>query len=294
MTAYPPETEKLLRHLPAMANMVRRIAVQAGEAIMVHYDASGFHGQVDHKADGSPVTIADLQADQIIRAELAQFFPGIPIVTEETADQADQAALAQAAHFWLVDGLDGTKSFRRGDPDFTVNIALIYEQNPLLGVVYAPALAEGYAGVLGDAPQAWRWHDDRDRDQPIQVRTIPPEGVILLTSITDGGPGPRLQPLIDRVKLARHLRRNSSIKFCDVAAGRADLYPRFRGNSYWDTAAGDAIVRAAGGTVVDMAGQALRYDPTSTDFANHGFIACNDFSYFAPILDDLREEGIVS
>lgn len=294
MVAYPPETEKILRHLPAMANMARRVAVQAGDAIMVHYDESGFHGLVEHKADGSPVTIADLAADQVIRTELTQHFPGIPLITEETADQVNRQAVAQADHFWLVDGLDGTKSFRRGDRDFTVNIALIHEQTPLLGVIYAPALGEGYAGVLGDAPQAWRWHDDRDRDQPIQVRPIPPEGVTLLTSITDGGPGPRLQPLIDRVKLARHLRRNSSIKFCDVATGRADLYPRLRGNSYWDTAAGDAILRAAGGTVVDLAGQALRYDPTSADFANHGFIACNDFSYFSPILDDLREEEVVS
>jgi 3'(2'), 5'-bisphosphate nucleotidase len=295
MGDYPAETAKFLKHLPAIAGIARRIAVAAGDAIMEHYSEIGYQGEVREKPDGSPVTLADLAADDLIRAALTDHFPGIPMVTEETFDRIDRAALADHPHFWLVDGLDGTKSFRRGAKEFTVNIALIENDAPVLGVVYAPALGEGFSGtVSGDDRAAIRWNDESEKDHDLRVRRIPPEGVTLLTSTTpDSGPSQRLQTLIDSMKIARHLRRNSSIKFCDVAAARADIYTRLRANSFWDTAAGDAILRAAGGTVTDLMGAPLRYDRNSIPFTNSGFIACNDPDYFLPVFADLFERKIL-
>lgn len=295
MADYPAQTANLLRHLPAVANIVRRITLAAGDAIMEHYSESGFHGEVIVKSDGSPVTIADYNADKIIREALAEEFPGIPMVTEETVGEIDRAALGGAPHYWLVDGLDGTKSFRRGSPDFTVNIGLIHDQSPVMGVIYAPALGEGFMGHTDDGGQALRWNDETERDHDIRVRRIPPEGVTLLTSTSSeqGGMSTLLAQVVEQVKMARHIRRNSSIKFCDIAAGRADIYTRFKENCFWDTAAGDAIVRGAGGHVTDLAGVPLMYDRNSTDFIRRGFIACNEIDYILPVFDDLRERNLL-
>jgi len=295
MAEYPASTAKLLRHLPAVAGIVRRIAFAAGDTIMEHYSEVGYQGEVMEKPDGSPVTAADLQADELIRNALMTEFPGIPMVTEETFDQVDREALASAPHYWLVDGLDGTKSFRRGGRDFTVNIALIHEDSPVMGVVYAPALGEGFAGAInGEDRMAIRWNDESERDHDLRVRSIPFDGVTLLTGTTnEAGPSPRLQALMDGMKVARHIRRNSSIKFCDIAAARADLYTRLRPNSFWDTAAGDAVLRAAGGIVTDLSGAILTYDRNSIGFTNQGFIACNDLDYFLPVFNDLYERKLL-
>lgn len=294
MSDYPAHTEKLLRHLPAMANIARRITLVAGDAIMQHYTPSGFDGDVIIKSDGSPVTVADYEADRIIREALAQEFPGIPMVTEETVHELDHATLT-TPHYWLVDGLDGTKSFRRGSPDFTVNIGLIEGDQPVMGVIYAPALGEGFLGCTTDGGQALRWNDETERDTEIHVRNVPAGGITLLTSTSSdqGSSSPLLNSVIDQIKLARHIRRNSSIKFGDVAAGRADVYTRFKENCFWDTAAGDAIVRAAGGSVVNLQGTPLTYDRKNTTFLHQGFVACNDLDYIWPVFEDLRERKLI-
>jgi 3'(2'),5'-bisphosphate nucleotidase len=287
---YAPTTDQLLQHPDAMMNIMRRAALAAGAAIMEHYDESGFQGDVKLKNDESPVTIADIAADEIIRAALAADFPGIPVVTEETVQDADHDHLGSTRHYFLVDPLDGTKSFRKGSPDFTVNIALIEKSEPKVGVVYLPAFSEGYAGHTFGEGTALRWHDDRTDDAAIMVRDIPPNGVTLLTSTSQHDHGP-MADLIASVKMARHLKRNSSLKFCEIAAGRADIYPRFKGINYWDTAAADAVLRAAGGFVVDFNGTPLLYDRSRKQFDLPGFVAGNDLDYLLPILIEMRSAG---
>ena len=284
--ALPEPTEKLLRHPEALLNTVRRIVLAAGDAIMAHYDEAGFQGKVYDKPDGSPVTEADYEADEIIRAGLAEALPGIPALTEETADDASAEELAAGDYYWAVDPIDATKEFRQGGQDFTVNIGLIYRHVPLLGVVYAPAHGEGCAGYAGDTPLATRWRDDNDRDYPLRVRAIPAEGITLLSSKSHKD-HPLINQMIEGVKLARHVRRASSIKFCEIASARADLYVRVRGLNFWDTAAGDAVLRAAGGHVIGFSGASLMYDPANGAYENACFAACTDPEYILPVLQEL-------
>jgi 3'(2'), 5'-bisphosphate nucleotidase len=290
MGIYPAHTEKLLNHLPAMTNIVRRIASAAGDVVMDHYDPSGFHGEVMVKDDGSPVTAADFAADAVIRDALASEFPGIPIITEETVDTRDHDLLGAAPHYWLVDPIDGTKHFRAGHKDFGVNIALIHHDVPVLGVIYAPAHGEGFAGHA--AGPAMRWLDDSEKEHEMRVRSLPAEGITLITNPTSKT-SPALQALIDQIKMARHVRRGSTLKFCEVAAARADLYPRFKETYYWDSAAGDIILRASGGHVMDMTGERLKYDRTRPSLSNTGFIACSDIEYAMPIFEDLRARDLL-
>lgn len=285
---YIPTTQKLLDHLPALAGVVRRVAVTAGDAIMEYFDEAGFQGTVDFKGDNSPVTIADTIADDIIRAGLADIARDIPVVTEETAHLVDHAALNATPHYWLVDGLDGTKAFRKGDPDFTVNIALIHHTTPVLGVIYAPALGDGYIGIVTDTSRAYKWNDDDMRDIDITVRHIPKNGLTLLTSTTQMH-SREATHLMESIKLNKHIKRHSSIKFCEIATGRADVMIAARDIYFWDTAAGDAIIRAAGGFAVDLFGQPLNYDRTVPHFVNFGLIAGNDLDYIQPIIEDLNQ-----
>jgi 3'(2'), 5'-bisphosphate nucleotidase len=288
MSFYPPKTEKLLRHLPAMTNIVRRVAGAAGEVVMDHYDPSGYHGDVMIKGDDSPVTAADFAADTLIRDVLATEFPGIPMITEETVETRDHDLLAAAPHYWLVDALDGTKQFREGHPDFSVQISLIHNDAPVLGVIYAPALGEGFAG--DSSGTSLRWRDGNDRDYETEVRRLPAEGLTLMTSLSSQI-NPITQMMVDQIKMARHMRRGSTLKFCE--AGRADLYPRFKETYFWDSAAGDIILRAAGGYVMNLRGEPLRYDRTHARLSNTGFIAGSDRDYIQPIFEDLQTRGVL-
>lgn len=265
--------------------MVRRAAAQAGDAIMELFDESGFQGQVDLKSDDSPVTEADRIADALIRAFLAEHFPNIPMLTEETVSTVDHDILNATPHYWLVDGLDGTKAFRKGDPDFTVNIALIHHDTPILGVIYAPAHGEGFVGVPGQL--AIKYRDENDREVPLQVRAVPREGVTLLTSTTPNTSA-FTTAFMNDLKIAKHIRRHSSIKYGDVAAARGDVMIAARDVYFWDSAAGDAIIRAAGGAGFDISGAPLRYDRTVPGFINRGVIACGDPDYLAPIIASLN------
>lgn len=288
MPAYPVVTEKILAHRAAVGGILRRIVMAAGDAIMEHYDPSGFHGDVTLKGDNSPVTPADLAADAIIAAALAEHFPGIPLISEETVHLLDRAQLADTPHYWLVDPLDGTRAFRNGEEDFTVNIALIEHDTPMVGAIYAPALGEGFIGWTGNHAGALRWRDDMQQDYELAVRAVPAEGVVILTSQT-GTLSPFAQNLMAQIKTRRHLKRSSSIKYCEIAAGRADVSVVTREIYYWDTAAGDAILRAAGGAMLALDGTPLRYDRTVPNLANVGLVACSDLEYFAPVIDELQD-----
>jgi 3'(2'), 5'-bisphosphate nucleotidase len=289
---YSKTTQQLLDHLPAMANVVRRIACAAGDEIMEHYDPSGYVGEVVTKGDNSPVTAADLAADQIICDQLSALFPDIPVLTEEIYATLDPQILTQAPHYWVVDPLDGTKSFARGDPDFTVNIALVHDHTPVMGVIYAPALGEGYVGILNDVHPddsgTYRFRDDQDQDVPVSVRSVPSAGLTFLTSCAKWESSPTLD-IMARIKMRKHIRRSSSIKYCDLAGARADLVVVAHDLSYWDVAAAEAILCAAGGCMLDLKGRPLVYDRACVPIFKGGIIAGTSEEYVQPLLRDIIE-----
>ncbi len=252
-----------LPNLSALLPAVVRLAREAGVVIMEVYE-SDF--AVEHKADASPVTAADERAEDVILEGLRRLTPHIPVVAEELA----AAGALPEVHemFWLVDPLDGTKEFIRRNGEFTVNIALIRDGMPVLGVVHAPALAKTYAAA--GPGTAFRQIGD-DAPEPIRVRRIPCEGLTVLTSRSHGS-GDKLDGWLAAHKVAGRVTAGSSLKFCVVAEGAADAYPRFGPTCEWDTAAAHAVLLAAGGSVVEAdEGTPLSYG--KKDFRNPEFIA---------------------
>lgn len=229
---------------PMVAEM-RRLALQAGEKIMEIYGSEDF--EVRAKSDASPVTEADEAADALISAGLRAAFPEIPLVTEEQSDTHGQAVQS----FLIVDPLDGTKEFVQRRGDFTVNIAYVKDGVPVLGVVYAPARgrlfytkAEGGAveekGPFGATP---------GEVQPIGVNMTPDNRALMVVA-SKSHRDQATDDYISRYGVRDMTSAGSSLKFCLVATGEADLYPRLGRTMEWDTAAGDAVLRAAGGQVV--------------------------------------------
>jgi 3'(2'), 5'-bisphosphate nucleotidase len=243
-------------------------ALDAGREIMAVFD-SNF--DVLRKADASPVTSADTAAELVILAALAKLAPAAPVVAEEQA-AAGRVPKLDGAPFFLVDPLDGTKEFvRRGD-DFTVNLALVEDKTPSLGVVYAPARGRLYAG---DAAQGAAWAssaDARTRSagtrRAIRVREAPAR-IVAVASRSHNTPA--TDAYLAQYEIAERVSVGSSLKFALVAEGEADLYPRLTPTSEWDTAAGHALLLAAGGRVFAADGGALRY--AKPGFLNSGFVA---------------------
>ena len=236
---------------------VEALAVTAGNAIL---EVRGRGVDSSEKADGSPVTEADLAADRIILDGLRELAPAIPAVTEETYSGRDAG---EPPAYWCVDPLDGTKGFINGGRDFTVNIALIENRATVMGVIYAPATGELWAGMEGSAhkrqAEPGRDHTLETLGAPRAIRarkarTERPDIVATKAHRT-----PLLEAWIDRLDIADHLSVGSSLKFCTLAEGRADLYPRVSPTMEWDTAAGQAILEAAGGRVVTADGEAFGY-----------------------------------
>jgi 3'(2'), 5'-bisphosphate nucleotidase len=247
---------------------VEAIARAAGQAIMAVY-ASDF--AVLGKPDASPLTEADLRAEAIITPALQALLPAAPVVAEEAhargeCSGSDAAAGRGGAAFWLVDPLDGTREFVARNGEFTVNIALVVGGEPVLGVVYAPALGRLYAGERGGGA----WLDDAAGRRAIRCRGVPEEGITVATSRVHGDRA-AVDALLQGQRVARHLTAGSSLKFGLLASGLADVYPRYGRTMEWDTAAGHAVLAAAGGSVCDTAGQPLRYGKPG--FENPHFIA---------------------
>jgi 3'(2'),5'-bisphosphate nucleotidase len=246
------------------------ISLAAGIEIMAVYRQAEVAHQV--KADQSPVSEADTRAEAVILAGLARAFPEIPVVAEE--EVAAGRVPASAERFFLVDPLDGTKEFLNRNGEFTVNIALIEHGQPVAGVVFAPALDRIYAGSPAGAFQAVVTNCGLGERQPMQTRQ-PPTAVIAVGSRSHGGEA--TAQWLERYSVDRFVSRGSSLKFCLVAAGEADIYPRMGRTMEWDTAAGDAVLRAAGGTVTDLDGAPLLYNKRNqghdVDFANGHFVA---------------------
>lgn len=269
-------SSKLLSHRGALCNMVRRIAIEAGELILEYFDGIR---DIDTmvKPDGSSVTKADQDAEKLIKSRLRDIFPDIPMIGEEGFAAGDRVDLQSLEYFWLVDPLDGTRSFIKGGKDFTVNIALIYEGEPVLGVVYAPELGELYAGYIEESggSRAFRFFEDSEKEKDIRTRAMPREGLTVFSS-TYHAVLDKQEAFLERFKVAKAIRRSSSIKICQIASGKADLYPRFGETCIWDTAAGHAILRAAGGDIRDIQGNSLRYNSVHPDLLNPEFIAASD------------------
>jgi 3'(2'), 5'-bisphosphate nucleotidase len=239
------------------------LAHKAGEAIMEIY-ATDFEHQT--KADDSPVTAADLAAEAVIEAGLAEIAPGIPLVAEEAASQGRLPDIS-GNRFWLVDPLDGTREFLNRNGEFTVNIGLIENGAPVLGVVHAPALDLTFTGIAGNGATVSR---DAEPARAMSVRPSPASGVTIVASRRHGDPE-AIDRLLRGHPIADRKTAGSSLKFCLVAEGVADIYPRFGRTMEWDTAAGQAVLTAAGGLVTDEHGRALGYGKPG--FENPPFIA---------------------
>ncbi len=244
---------------------VIRIAREAGEAILQHYRAGV---EAETKDDGSPVTAADHAAEAVILPALRALTPDIPIVSEEAASGGTIPDIS-GGRFWLVDPLDGTREFLSGNGEFTVNIGLVGPDGPKLGVVHAPAIAVTYAGVVGDG--AFRLKGDAE-PEPISVRAPPVAGLTVVASRRHGS-GDALDRFLTDLTVADRITAGSAMKFGLVAAGEADVYPRFGPTMEWDTAAGHAVVLAAGGRVERTDGGRLTYGRVADGFLNPFFVA---------------------
>jgi 3'(2'), 5'-bisphosphate nucleotidase len=245
---------------PSLLALATGLAERAGAEIRSIRDR-GF--QVHHKADHSVVTEADHAAEAIILAGLRQALPGCAVVAEE--EVAGGKIAAATAEFWLVDPLDGTREFTGGGDDFAVNIGLVRNGRPVLGVVGVPATGEIYSGIVGVG--AWRRKDGQTT--PIATRRPPPEGLTVVASRHHGDQA-RLDAFLGGRTVARVVNFGSSLKFCRLAEGQADLYPRFGSTMEWDTCAPQAVLEAAGGSVETLDGNPLRY--AKSGWANPHFI----------------------
>lgn len=263
-----------MREYARLLDDLAEAAREAGEAILSVVER-GF--DVHTKHDASPVTEADHAAELIILASLARAAPGVPVVAEEQVAAGRIPALGDL--YFLVDPLDGTKEFIRGGKDYTVNIGLIERGTPKLGVVYAPSTGQLYGGRFGGGA----WVDDGIGRVPIKTRDRAEELVAVaskshLNQAT-------IDYLKDAVGTCGYVGVGSSLKFCILAEGKADIYPRASPTSEWDTAAGHAILLAAGGLVDGPDGSPLRYGKSA--FLNRAFVATSGWK--APRLEAYLE-----
>jgi 3'(2'),5'-bisphosphate nucleotidase len=258
----PADTDLAAALIPA--------AIEAGEAILAVRA-----GQLDvaHKADSSPVTVADRAAEAIILRHLARIAPGVPVVAEEAVAAGRLPAVGR--EFFLVDPLDGTKEFVKGGDDFTVNIALIRDRLPVVGVVLAPGGGRLYAGVAGK--EAWTAEVAGGVLRARTTISVRKPGELIAVVASKSHRTPETDAYIAKYEVGDLVSAGSSLKFCLVAEGKADLYPRMGTTMQWDTAAGDAVLRAAGGTVTAADGTPLLYGPNGQPgvaaFRNPWFIA---------------------
>jgi 3'(2'),5'-bisphosphate nucleotidase len=259
--------------LPDDATLVDALiaaSIAAGE-IIIKVRNAGL--SVEKKEDKSPVTEADRAAERIIAEHLARVAPGIAMIGEEATSEGRVPKVGDA--FFLVDPLDGTREFVKGGNDFTVNIGLVRNGKPAVGVIFVPATGKLYGGAVGSG--AWKaavLSGKASARTAMRVRH-PPEGPIDVVA-SRSHRTKETDAFIAKFDVAQLVSAGSSVKFCVVAAGEADLYPRLGTTMQWDTAAGEAILRAAGGDVVTMEGTPLRYGPNGAGidaFRNPWFVA---------------------
>lgn len=263
-----------------LLDQVTAISQLAGHAIMDIY-RQGI--EVTSKDDDSPLTQADLASHAIILQKLRELTPKTPCLSEEAAD-IDFATRSGWREYWLIDPLDGTKEFIKRNGEFTVNIALIRDHEPVLGVVHIPVSEETFCG--GEGLGAWRIDDQGER-RAIRVRTRRADPLVVVGSRSHANPV--LEDYLRQLGDHELISMGSSLKFCVVAEGKADFYPRLGPTSEWDTAAAHAVVLAAGGQVLQLDGEPLRYNlkdsllnPEFLVIADHTAGYVNVFGQYQP------------
>jgi 3'(2'), 5'-bisphosphate nucleotidase len=247
------------------------LVIEAGAAIL----AVNRHGmKVDGKTDGSPVTEADLAADRIIRDGLARLVPEVPTLSEECVPLGKPP---YDGSFFLIDPLDGTKEFVAGRSEFTVNLALVTNGMPLLGIIGAPALGLIWRGLVGRGAERLTTGDASARlAEPIRTRRIPARGTPWIVAVSRSHGDSRTEAFIESRPGAIRQALGSAVKFGRVAEGGADIYPRLAPTCEWDIAAGHAIVTAAGGKITGAKGADLHFGRGREDFIVPEFIAWGD------------------
>jgi 3'(2'), 5'-bisphosphate nucleotidase len=264
-----PQKHARADELAELARGCCAIARTAGAAIMRVY-AGEF--AVERKDDNSPLTEADLAAHRAIVSGLTLLTPQLPILSEESAEQVDWQQRQHWVRYWLVDPLDGTREFVKRNGEFTVNIALIADHAPILGVVFAPALGEMYWAWQGGGAH----YSTSTQDNAVPMRTRP-RATPLVVAGSHSHADPRMMGALEKFGAHESYALGSSLKFCRTARGEADLYLRYGLTSEWDTAAGQCVLEQAGGGVVDLSGAPLRYNRKDS-LLNPDFIAFGDRS----------------
>jgi 3'(2'), 5'-bisphosphate nucleotidase len=255
----------------ALMEPLTELVIRAGAAILA-VDRRAM--RVVGKADGSPVTEADLAADRIIAEGLAWLVPEIPVLSEERAGLAQQF---YRGSFFLVDPLDGTKEFVAGRNEFTVNLALVSDGTPLLGIIGAPALGLIWRGLVGRGAERLTLRENALRlAEPIHTRKLPRYGNPWIAAVSRSHLDIRSEGFIAARPAATRLVLGSAVKFARVAEGAADIYPRLAPTSEWDVAAGHALVTSAGGRIADAGGKALQFGTGQHGFIVPEFIAWGD------------------
>jgi len=257
----------------SLARLFADLVVAAGALAMEVLARPEIAAQM--KSDKSPVSEADERIEEYLLKKLAHALPGVPFIAEEAAARGETMAHGDA--FILIDPIDGTREFLSRSPDFTVNLGLVVKNAPSVGAVYAPvqnrvwfAGAHGFAATAAPAqalPASQDW-------RALRTRAAPAKGLTAL--ISKSHLDEETKAFLERIPVAERVGMGSSVKFCIVAEGEADVYPRFGPTMEWDTAAADAILRAAGGVVLDTSGAPLRYGKAAAHYRNGSFIAWGD------------------
>lgn len=256
-----------------LAKLFAQLVVAAGALAMEVLARPEIESQL--KNDKSPVSEADERIEEYLWKELARALPGVPIIAEEAAARGETMAHGDA--FLLIDPIDGTREFLARSPDFTVNLGLVRMDAPLVGAVFAPVQGRvwfaGAHGFAADAAPGAALPPSQDW-RVLRTRARPEQGLTALVSKSHLDE--ETKAFLARTPVAERVGMGSSVKFCIVAEGSADVYPRFGRTMEWDTAAGDAVLRAAGGVTLDVSGAPLRYGKSAENYANGSFIAWGD------------------
>jgi len=256
-------------NLPELLPEIDNIARSAGGEILKIYKTDF---SVTNKEDDSPLTVADTAANEVICKNLSLLTPQIPILSEESS-HIDFSERKKWSQYWLVDPLDGTREFIKKNDEFTVNIALIDGHQSVLGVVHIPVIDTSYLAAINHG--AYRY-DKKNKMEKISVRKINKNDITIAGSRSHGNQ--RQQSFISKIKNAKVLSVGSSKKFCLVAEGKADIYPRFGSTSEWDTAAAQCIVEESGGKVIDEDLNPIKYN-TKSSLINPSFFVIADTSF---------------
>lgn len=259
------------------------MAELAGEKILPYFGLTQDEMGVRSKEDNSPLTSADMDAHELVLKGLRQLTPDLPVLSEESKPKS-YAIRQQWSSYWLVDPLDGTRGFISGSKEFTVNIALIDNGRPVLGVIYWPCSRRVYYAAVGVG--SFKKNSNAPSEKIITAKMDWEKYRVVLGRFLSKS---RLLSIYQQEENCEILRRNSSLKFCLLAEGRVDIYPRLGPTGEWDTAAGQCIVEQAGGLVVDLEDQPLRYN-TKESLINPAFIAIGDVSQRQQIIQFIQEK----